>query len=138
MHRFARMILPVCLFLGCAGQPALTKAEYESRLRTACTDTDNWLKQPKDAKLLEQAVKDCQDLSETCRETAFEQTESMKALKLMQVALVLCKGALEHGVAPEVVPEGLASQSPADSVRQAKEMVEGQLSGQPSPSPTPR
>ena len=128
------MLLPALLFLGCSSHPGLNKADYESKVQTAIHATDSWLKQPKDARLLDQSLKDCQSVIETYAESDFDKTTSMKDLKLMKLSLLLCKAALEQGVAPEVVPEGLAAQSPADSVRQAKEMVENDL--HPSASPT--
>ena len=134
MKRFARMWLPALLLAGCSSHPGQSKADYENKVQTAVNATDSWLTKPKDAKLLDQSLKDCQNVIETYAESDFDKSPSMKDLKLMKLSLLLCKAALEQGVAPEVVPEGLAAQSPADSVRQAKEMVENDL--HPSASPT--
>ena len=61
----------------------------------------------------------------------------MKGLKLMKLALMLCKVALDQGASPDTAPDG--SQSPADSVRQAKQMVEAELQKEKTPglSPSP-
>ena len=128
------MLLPALLLVGCSSHPGQSKADYEGKVQTAVNATENWLNKPKDAKLLDQSLKDCQSVIETYAESDFDKTPSMKDLKLMKLSLQLCKVALEQGVAPEVVPEGLTAQSPADSVRQAKEMVENDL--HPSASPT--
>jgi hypothetical protein len=141
MKAFARFLLPMLLLVGCASNPALTQAEFDKKLQTACTSTDEWLKHPRDPKLLDQAVSDCDIVSKTYADTDFSKSKPMKDLTLMKLALMLCKTALESGAAPDQVPEGLASQSPADSVRQAKEMIEADLHPGTSPSasssPTP-
>lgn len=138
MKAFARFLLPMLLLAGCASNPALTQAEFDKKVQTACTSTDGWLKQPKDPKLLDQAIADCATVTKTYADTDFDKSKSMKDLQLMKLALLLCKTALETGAAPDVAPEGLTSQSPADSVRQAKEMVEADLHPGTSPSPTPQ
>jgi len=134
MKRF--LLLFVFCLVGCQ-QNTLTQADYLSKVQTALTTTEAWLKVPNDSKQLDQAIQDCQLVIQPYAQTEFDTTPSMKGLKLMKLALMLCKVALDQGASPDTAPDG--SQSPADSVRQAKQMVEAELQKEKNPglSPSP-
>ena len=129
-----KWLLCLALFLLGCQRVVVTQADYSRQVRVALTSTDGWLKTPKDAKLLDQSIKDCQTVMEAYLESDFDQRQSIKDLKLLKLALLLCKAAMAQGVAAEVAPEGLTSQSPADSVRQAREMVEADLQKEEKPA----
>ena len=129
-------LLPWVFLAGCQ-QSHQAKVDYATQVQTAVNATDRWLASPKDEALLDLAAKDCSAVMQDYTETDFDKTPSMHDLKLTKVALMLCKVALEQGVAPDVAPQGLTSQSPADSVREAKERVEADLEKELHPGATP-